>query len=109
MCCHNTPRAVTPLKPNTPRASFFNSVDAFLSVKVISQAKVALCSANILGEQWMVIDQLKYLQGSHATVSILHILHLKVASVLQYLNYLILSCSAVACGRILYFKVQEEQ
>ena len=32
------------------------------SIKVISQAKGALCSANILvlGEQWMVIDELKY-------------------------------------------------
>ena len=61
-----------------------------LSIKVISQAKSALCSANILGEQWMVIDELKYLQGSHATVStILHIL--QVASVLQYLlSYLVL-------------------
>ena len=25
--CHNTPWAVTPLKPNTPRAFFFNSED----------------------------------------------------------------------------------
>ena len=59
----------------------------------------------LLGEKWMVIDELKYLQGSHATVStILHIL--QVASVQQYL--LILSCSVVAC-RILYFKVQGEQ
>ena len=62
------------------------------SIKVISQAKGALCSANILGEQWMVIDQLKYLQGSHATVpTILHIL--LVVSVLQYLlSYLVLLC-----------------
>ena len=53
------------------------------SIKVVSQAKGALCSANILGEQWMVvIDELKYLHVSHATVSILHILHLQVASVL---------------------------
>ena len=27
VCCHNTPWAVTPLKPNTPRAFFFNSVE----------------------------------------------------------------------------------
>ena len=43
------------------------------SIKVISQAKGALCSANILGEQWMVIDELKYLQGSHATESTIHV------------------------------------
>ena len=31
----------------------------------------------------MVIDELKYLQGSHATVSLLHILYLQVAE-LEY-------------------------
>ena len=37
----------------------------------------------MLGGQWMVIDSLTYLLGSHATVSLLHILHLQVA-VLEY-------------------------
>ena len=78
------------------------------SIKVISQAKGALFSANIylVNNGWCMMDELKYLQGSHATVStILNIL--QVASVLQYLLSSI-SCSVVAC-RILYFKVQGEQ
>ena len=60
---------------HTTTALFHTSYVSIIcfSIKVISQAKGALCSANILGEQWMVIDELKYLQGSHATESTIHV------------------------------------
>ena len=54
MCCHNTPRAVTPLKPNTPRASFFNSVTVvFLLHGGVREIPKSMCN---FGYKYSAVD-----------------------------------------------------